>query len=167
MMIHRLTAIIFAFTFTAFVSAAAAQEQSAPPPPDAAIAPAEEPAPQPAPPPPGPVISPDLKEITWIGFKQMADRSRVFVRTNEAASYRITMSPDNKMILTIFNAAIVSPIWNRPLNTEYFAGPVVEIRPETLGDITPSVQVIISLRGELPPYEVRQEDALIYIDFSH
>ncbi len=162
MMIQRLTIAFCFIALAAFTSQAAAQEESAPP-PEATNAPAASPAPQQ----PAPTISPDLKEITWIGFKQMAGHSRVFVRTNEAASYRVAMGQDNKLILTIFNASIVSPIWNRPLNTEFFAGPVVEVHPESIGDITPSVQIIISLRGELAPYEVRQEDALIYIDFSH
>ena len=49
-----------------------------------------------------PVISDEVKELTWIGFQQLRDGSRVFVRTNEPARFKTTWQGQTTLLLEVF-----------------------------------------------------------------
>ncbi len=106
------------------------------------------------------------KNITWVGFQQSEDTSRVYVRTSEKASYKVDSSRDNMVVLIIENARVVLHNNTRPLFTRFFAGPVLSIVARPVEEPSASVSVEIRLRRKVP-FDVSQQDTMVALDFRH
>ena len=82
-------------------------------------------------------VSPDVKEINWVGFQQLADSSLVFIKTNDTVRYNINPSSETEIILTVFNSYLVTKTLEYPLDCSFFDSPVLSIKTESFEDITP------------------------------
>lgn len=111
-----------------------------------------------------PQVSPDVKEINWIGFQNLADGSRVFIRANEPFNYRLSPTGETELVLSVFNSYLITDTLRYPMDCSNFDSPVLNVRVETIDDITPSVQIVVTLRAAVP-YEVKQDNNMVYMDF--
>src|SRR5688572_9932721 len=80
----------------------------------------------------------EMRDLTGIGFQQLADGSRFFVRTNEPVTYRVESLQSDVITLVLDNTRI--PLKNnaRHLDTRYFASPVTYIQPKVIEGPSPS-----------------------------
>jgi hypothetical protein len=107
----------------------------------------------------------ELKDITGVGFQQLEEVSRVFVRTSDKIQYRVDSSRE-KMLVVMFDNARV-PVHNntRPLDTHFFSSPVVSVVARPIEGTSPSVNLEIRLRKKVP-YKVTQTGSMVSIDFN-
>ncbi len=107
----------------------------------------------------------EVKNLTWVGFQQFQEVSRVFVRTTEPVRYRVDTSLPNRVVLLLENTRV--PVFNntRHLDTRFFDSPVLFIQPEAIEAPSPSVRIEILLRKKVPFKEV-QNDNLLALDFE-
>jgi len=105
-------------------------------------------------------LSGEVKDMSWIGFQQFQEASRVFVRTTEPVKYTIDASRDDMVVLILANTRI--PIRNnrRPLDTQYFDSPVRYIQPKVIEGPSTSVRIEIYLRNKVPYKEVQNDNVL-------
>jgi hypothetical protein len=133
------------------------EEEAVPPPPEeyAAPAPAEERV----------EISSAIKNMTWVGFQQTRDASRVFIKTSEPVKFHVVEEGRNMIVLELENTRI--PVHNntRFLDTHFFDSAVTMIVPREIEGISRNVRVEIQLRNRVP-YTSGQEGNLVYINFQ-
>ena len=98
--------------------------------------------------------------LTFVGFDQ--NGPRVYVRTNGPVRYTVSAGAKNTVVLELDNTSMGKSNNARPLETSYFAGPVLRVQPER-GPNT-SVRVAITLREEAP-YQARQEGNEVSVQF--
>lgn len=110
-------------------------------------------------------LSDEVKDLTFVGFQQYAEASRVFVRTNEKAGYRIDDSKDGTLVLILENTGVTAVNHLNHLDTRFFDSPVAFIQPRLIEGTSPSVQIEIALR-ERVPYETLQNDNFLALDFQ-
>jgi hypothetical protein len=105
------------------------------------------------------------RQMTYIGFKNNAAQSRVFVRLNDAAEYTVTKQGDNLVVLEIQNTTI--PLRNNKnhLDTTFFDSPVKMITPSEIEDASPKVRVVIEMKSAVP-FEAKVEGREIAIYFK-
>jgi len=164
---------------------AAAGEAAPPPPPEEETAPPPPPEEEIAPPPPPPEeevvpppppeeiapreerveISSAMKNMTWVGFQQTRDASRVYVKTNEQVSYRVTEESDNLIVLELENTRIPLRNNRRFLDTHFFDSAVTMITPHEIEGVTRSVRIEIQLKNRVP-YKTVQEENMVYVNFE-
>jgi len=92
----------------------------------------------------------ELRDMTWVGFQQFQDASRVFVRTSDPVKYRVETPRDDIVELVLENTRV--PVYNntRYLPTQFFEGPVLGIQPQVIEGPSPSVRIEIRLRKKTP-----------------
>jgi hypothetical protein len=110
-------------------------------------------------------LSGEVKNMSWIGFQQFQESSRVFVRTTEKASYRVDNSRRDTIVLILENTRVELKNNTRFLDTRYFDGPVAFIQPKVIEGTSPSVRIEIRLRERVPFREV-QNDNFLALDFA-
>lgn len=155
---------------------AAPEEAEEPPPPPPPPPPPEEEAEEAVPPPPEEYIAPApaeerveissaIKNMTWVGFQQTRDSSRVFIKTSEPVKFHVAEEGRNLIVLELENTRI--PIRNntRFLDTHFFDSAVTMIVPREIEGISRNVRVEIQLRNRVP-YTSGQEGNLVYINFQ-
>lgn len=106
----------------------------------------------------------ELKDMTFIGFQQFKEASRVFVKTTEPVKYRVDTSRDDLIILVLENASISNPNNARFLDTRFFASPVSFVQPRVIEGPSPSVQIEIRMREKVP-FKTVQSDNVLALDF--
>ena len=111
-----------------------------------------------------PMISDEVKELTWVGFQQLKDASRVFVRTNEAVRYKVSWKSPTELLVEFFNTKVLVRNNLRFLDTQFFDSPVLLIKPFVIEAVSPTTRITITVRHKCP-FQVKQEDNLIFIDF--
>lgn len=133
------------------------EEEAVPPPPEEYIAPA--PAEERV------EISSAIKNMTWVGFQQTRDSSRVFIKTTEPVKFHVVEEGRNLIVLELENTRI--PISNntRFLDTHFFDSAVTMVVPREIEGISRNVRVEIQLRNRVP-YTSGQEGNLVYINFQ-
>ena len=109
-------------------------------------------------------LSQELKDVSWIGFQQFEDVSRVFVRTTEKVSYKLDTANPDKVVITLENARVPLANNRRFLDTQFFDSPVSYIRTEIIEGPSPSVQIHITLRIRVP-FKETQKDNILSLDF--
>ncbi len=109
-------------------------------------------------------LTDEVKDLTFVGFQQYEEASRVFVRTNEKASYRIDDSKSDTIVLILQNTGVTAVNHLNHLDTRFFDSPVAFIQPRLIEGTSPSVQIEIALR-ESVPYETLQNDNFLALDF--
>jgi hypothetical protein len=107
----------------------------------------------------------ELKNLTWVGFQQYQDASRVFVRTTEKVQYKVDSSRDKMVVLILENTRVPLRNNTRPLFTQFFEGPVLSIVAKPIEGPSVSVNVEIRLRRKVT-FNVSQTDTVVALDFS-
>ena len=107
-------------------------------------------------------FDPGPRQLKYIGFRQMAGLSRVFVRMDGKARYRQYREGDT-FILELVDSSVPVKNNTRPLDTSYFNGPVSRVQAVPSGDNT---RVEVKLR-ESVPFTVKRIGTTIAVDFSH
>src|SRR5687767_4271673 len=74
----------------------------------------------------------ELRDVTEVGFQQLADGQRFFVRTNEPATYRVESLSEDVITLVLDNTRVSLRNNSRHLDTRYFEGPVTFIQPKVI-----------------------------------
>ncbi|WP_426751008.1 AMIN domain-containing protein [Myxococcus sp. Y35] len=106
-------------------------------------------------------VSSRRKTLTLVGFRQQPGASRVFVQTNEPVSYSVG-EQGRTVVLELENTRVDSSNNTLPLDTSFFASPVLRVDPSTSGR---DVRVTIELR-QSAPFQARQEGNVISLDFQ-
>ena len=105
-------------------------------------------------------LSGEVKDLTWLGFQQFREGSRVFIRTTEPAQFTIDTSRPNMVVVILANTRV--PIRNnrRPLDTSHFDSPIRYIYPKVIEGASPSVRIEIYLRQKVPFRQVTNDNVL-------
>ncbi|MBK6689876.1 MAG: AMIN domain-containing protein [Deltaproteobacteria bacterium] len=107
-------------------------------------------------------FDPGPRVMKYVGFQQMADVSRVFVRVDGKAKYRSAKEGGGKVVLELVNTSINVKNNERPLDTTYFNSPVSKVQAVKNGDNT---RIEISLR-EGAGFTVKRIGTTIAVDFK-
>jgi hypothetical protein len=101
------------------------------------------------------------KILELVGFQQQSGASRVFVRTNEPVSYKVSEGR-NEIVLMLENTQIGKGNNTRALDTSFFDTAVAQVDPTAGPDR--SVRVSIKLKAQVP-VQTRQEGNTISLEF--
>ena len=104
---------------------------------------------------------PGPRTMTYIGFRQMAGTSRVFVRIDGKAAYRQRMQSGSKFVVELLNTTVNVRNNERALDTTYFDSPVSRIQARRRRGLT---RIEIQLR-ESVPWRIKRIGTTIAIDF--
>jgi hypothetical protein len=108
----------------------------------------------------------DGPKMTYIGFNDREENSRVFLRMNvENAKYEVKKEGDNLMVIEIFNATIPLDNNKNYLDTTFFTSPVKMITPSEVEDDPPMIRVTIEMKENVP-YEDKREGREIALYFK-
>jgi len=107
----------------------------------------------------------ELKDLTWVGFQQLQDASRVFVRTSDKVAYRVDTSREKMIVLVLENTRVPLRNNRRVLDARFFNSPVVSVVARAIEGPSQSVNVEIRLRNKVP-YNVSQTDTVVALDFT-
>jgi hypothetical protein len=110
-------------------------------------------------------ISSAMKHMSWVGFQQTQDTSRVFIQTNEPVRYRVLEESDKLVVLELENTTIPLANNRRFLDTHFFQSAVTMITPQEIEGVTRSVRIEIQLRNRVP-YRTVQEENMVYVNFE-
>jgi len=149
-------------------AAATEVQETPPPPPPPPEQPPEKPAAKTAPTPEREArveISGATKNMTWVGFQQTTESSRVFVKTNEPVKYRVTEEGEDLIVLELENTRIPTRNNRRFLDTHFFSTAVTMITPKEIESVSRNVRIEIQLRNRVP-YSAGQEDNVVYVRFE-
>lgn len=105
-------------------------------------------------------------KMTYIGFKNSGDKSRVFARMSEkGGEYEVKKEGDNLVVLEIKNARI--PLRNNKnhLDATFFESPVKVITPSEVDDSPPYIRITIEMKENVP-YEAKVEGREIAVYFQ-
>ncbi len=106
----------------------------------------------------------EMKELSWVGFQQFQEASRVFLRTTEPVKYRISQPRPSLVVVTLENTRIGVANHANFLDTRFFDSPVAFIQPKVIEGPSPSVQIEITLRKKVT-FKETQNDTVLAIDF--
>ena len=110
-------------------------------------------------------ISSAVKHMTWLGFQQTSNASRVFIKTNEPVEYRTSEEGDNLVVLELENTTIPLRNNRRFLDTHFFDSAITLITPREIHGVGRNVRVEIQIKRRVP-YRVGREDNLVFINFE-
>ncbi len=110
-------------------------------------------------------LSGEMKDLSWIGFEQYKEVSRVFVRTTEPVKFRIDSSGQRTVVLILENTGISLKNNRRPLDTSHFDSPVRYINPKIIEGAGSTVRIEIYLREKVP-FKQLQDDNFLALDFN-
>ena len=110
-------------------------------------------------------ISSAVKHMTWLGFQQTRDETRVVIKTTAPVEYRLLEEGENVVVLELHNTVI--PVRNnqRYLDTHFFNSAVTMIVPREIEAVGRNVRVEIQLKSKVPYKAVREEN-IVYVDFA-
>jgi hypothetical protein len=110
-------------------------------------------------------ISGALKDMTWVGFQQTMEASRVFIKTNAPVRYHVSEEGNNLVVLELENTRIPLRNNSRFLDTHFFATAVTMITPREIEGVSRNVRIEIQLRDKVP-YSAGQDENMVYLDFQ-
>lgn len=115
-----------------------------------------------------PAASQDMEDaprnLEFVGFQQFREVSRVFVRTNEPARYRVSQR-DGVVSVTLDNTGCQVMNNLRHLDTHLFDGPVSMVLPRVIeGASNSNIQIDIYVRQTVNVKQ-SQQDNVITLDF--
>lgn len=106
-------------------------------------------------------FDPGPRVMKYIGFRQMAGTSRIFVRMDGKARYRQSQEGD-LLVIELMNTSVPVKNNTRALDTSYFNSPVLRVQAVPRGENT---RVEVRLR-EQGSFQVKRIGTTIAIDFS-
>jgi len=107
-------------------------------------------------------LSTEPSQLREVGFRQLADVSRVFVRTNHPARYTISESSENVIRVEFSNTRAKRRNDTRAMDTSFFPSAVAAVAPRREGS---SYVLEIKLRQRVP-YQQKVEGDMLAIDFE-
>jgi colicin import membrane protein len=107
----------------------------------------------------------EVRELNWIGFQQLKDVSRVFVRTTEPVKYKVDNSRGDVIVILLENTTVPLKNNTRQLDTRFFESPVSYIQAKVIEGPSPSVRVEIRVRRKVP-FKEAQTDNVLALDFQ-
>lgn len=115
-----------------------------------------------------PAASQDMEDaprnLEFVGFQQFKESSRVFVRTNEVARYRVSQR-EGIVTLTLDNTGCQVYNHLRHLDTHNFDGPILQIQPRVIeGSGNSNIEIDIYTRRQVNVRQ-SQKDNVITLDF--
>lgn len=103
-------------------------------------------------------------KMTYIGFKNTADGSRIFARMNEpGAKFTAKKEGENLLVLEITDAFI--PLRNNKnhLDTTFFESPVKMITPGEVEGTPTTIRIVIEMKEDVPFEQVAEgKDIVIF-----
>ena len=137
---------------------------TAPPPPVKTPQIAAAPAPIPAPAPTQTATDFDAgpRVLTYVGFRQKASTSEVFIRLDARARYKVIAAGPERVILELYDTHVNVKNNTRALDTSFFESAVTRVQAVPSGKTT---KVEIDLR-ETVPYEVKRIGSTISLEFK-
>jgi hypothetical protein len=106
-------------------------------------------------------FDPGPRVMKYIGFRQMADVSRVFVRCDGKVKFR-EMKDGSSVVLELVDTSINVKNNGRPLDTTYFNSAVTKVQAVRAGS---STRIEVKLR-ESVPYKITRNGKELQIDFK-
>ncbi len=106
-----------------------------------------------------------LKDMTWVGFQQTLEASRVFIKTNEPVRYHVTEEGDELVVIELENTRIPLRNNQRFLDTHFFDSAVTMVTPREIEGVSRNVRIEIQLRNKVP-YRTGRDDNMVYLDFQ-
>ena len=100
--------------------------------------------------------------LTYVGFRQKAETSEVFVRFDGRARYKVVSAGPDRVVLEVYDARINVKNNARPLDTSFFESAVTRVQAVPSGTM---IKVEIDLR-EAVPYQVKRIGSTISLDFK-
>ncbi len=110
-------------------------------------------------------MSTAIKHMTWVGFQQTADVSRVFVKTNAPVSYRVVEEGDSLVVLELDNTVIPLRNNRRFLDTTFFESAVAMVVPREVGGVGQRVRIEIQLKHKVP-FQTGREENMVFVNFD-
>ena len=110
-----------------------------------------------------PSVSARRKTITFLGFRQEAGASRIFIRTNEPVRYSVSPAGKNALVLELDNTAFGAANTRRALDTSFFDTAVARVVPAA-GAKGKAARIEITLKSDVP-YQARQEGNEVVLEF--
>ncbi len=110
-------------------------------------------------------VSGALKDMTWVGFQQTLESSRVFIKTTEPVRFHVTEEGDNLVVLELENTRIPLRNNTRFLDTHFFDSAVTMITPREIEGVSRNVRIEIQLRNKVP-FSSGQDENMVFLDFS-
>lgn len=107
-------------------------------------------------------FDPGARVMTYVGFRNKADASEVFVRCDGKARFRVEQAGDNRFVLELIDTHVNVKNNERPLDTSYFKSAVTRVQAVPTGG---STRIEVDLR-ERVPYEVKRIGSTISIEFK-
>ncbi|HLL55146.1 MAG TPA: AMIN domain-containing protein, partial [Myxococcaceae bacterium] len=105
-------------------------------------------------------VSARRKTVTFLGFRQEAGTSRVYVRTDEPVRYSVSKGKGS-VVLELENTGFGAANTRRPIDTSFFPSSVVRVSPRG-GD--KSARFEIMLKQDVP-YEAHQQGNEVFLEF--
>jgi hypothetical protein len=99
--------------------------------------------------------------MTYIGFTNTLQSSKVFARMNSNAKFELKREGPNIMVLEITGASI--PLLNNKnhLDTTYFDSPVRMITPTEVDGSPPRIRIIIEMKEDVPFSKNREGNDIV------
>ena len=101
--------------------------------------------------------------ITWVGFKAVKDRAKVFIQGNRSLLYEIASSDAKQIIIDFPNAKLQTRNDARNLDTRYFPTVVLSIKAQQV--LSSLVRVTIQLRQKVK-YQIKKDQKFLYLVFD-
>ena len=109
-------------------------------------------------------VSGVLKDMTWVGFQQTMESSRVFIKTTEPVRFHVTEEGNTLVVLELENTRIPMRNNQRFLDTHFFDTAVTMITPREIEGVSRNVRIEIQLRDKVP-YTSGQDENMVFLDF--
>jgi hypothetical protein len=106
-----------------------------------------------------------LKHMTWMGFQQTMESSRVFIKTNAPVRFHVTEEGDDLVVLELENTRIPLRNNRRFLDTHFFDTAITMITPREIEGASRNVRIEIQIKSKVP-YTSGQDDNMVYLDFQ-
>jgi hypothetical protein len=107
-------------------------------------------------------FDPGARVLTYVGFRQKAETSEVFVRFDGRARYKVVSAGPDRVVLEVYDARINVKNNARPLDTSFFESAVTRVQAVPSGTM---IKIEIDLR-EAVPYQVKRIGSTISLDFK-
>jgi hypothetical protein len=104
------------------------------------------------------------RTVTFVGFKQESNSSRVYVRTNGPVHYSVSEAKDRTVVLELDNARVASKNTGRSFDTSHFDSAVAMVSTNQV----PSHRVQLEIRlKDAVSYRAKQDGNEVSLEFNN
>lgn len=105
----------------------------------------------------------EAQDLSWVGFQNNADGSRIYVQVDKAACGYVYRPDDNHIVIDLPQVSIPTSNLRREILTGAFPTSVAQVRAEDVAGR--GTRVVISLK-ETRPYLSAQQGRYIFVDVT-